>query len=242
MLAEDPTLTDDLKIAYTHHLLAFALALGDMQHADPIAPMLRQNSDLEWAIQSQFDEAIKEGKSMLVYDALSRWMANPLGPTGTHWVELTHRAVLSHMQTLVQKRDLKRINAFFEQLHRESPGLEIGKIIPRLIEMALPLSVLDRDLNLTVFLIAVNYLESDVLRRLISAQKFTAQLPPTLSRLAPYLTGEDAGMAPSDCSSVQHLTLVMNGVTLFSFVLQSQPSAPNGQTLWIPGTRWHGGH
>lgn len=197
VLAEDPTLTDDLKIAYTHHLLAFALALGDMQHADPIAPMLRQNSDLEWAIQSQFDEAIKEGKSMLVYDALSRWMANPLGPTGTHWVELTHRAVLSHMQTLVQKRDLKRINAFFEQLHRESPGLEIGKLIPRLIEMTLPLSVLDRDLNLTVFLIAVNYLESDVLRRLISAQKFTAQLPPTLSRLAPYLTGEDAGMSPS---------------------------------------------
>ena len=82
-------------------------------------------------------------------------------------------------------------------MHRASPGLEIGKIIPKLIEMSLPLSVLDRDLNLTVFLIAVNYLESDVLRRLISAQKFTAQLPPTLSRLAPYLTGEDSGMAPS---------------------------------------------
>ncbi len=197
VLAEDPTLTDDLKIAYTHHLLAFALALGDMQHADPIAPMLRQNSDLEWAIQSQFDEAIKDGKSLLVYDALSRWMANPLGPTGSHWVDLTHHAVQTHMHTLVQKRDLKGINAFFEQIHRASPGLEIGKIIPRLIEMSLPLSVLDRDLNLTVFLIAVNYLESDVLRRLISAQKFTAQLPPTLSRLAPYLTGEDSGMAPS---------------------------------------------
>ncbi len=197
VLAEDPTLTDELKIAYTQHLLAFALALGDMQHADPIAPMLRQNTDLEWAIQSQFDEAIKDGKSLLVYDALSRWMANPLGPTGSHWVELTHRAVQSHMQTLVQKRDLKGINAFLEQVHHASPGLEIGKIIPNLIEMVLPLSVLDRDLNLTVFLIAVNYLESDVLRRLISAQKFTAQLPPTLGRLAPYLTGEDAGMAPS---------------------------------------------
>jgi hypothetical protein len=197
VLAEDPTLTDDLKIAYTHHLLAFALALGDMQHADPIAPMLRQNLDLERAIETQFDDAIKEGKSLLVYDALSRWMANPLGPTGTHWVDLTHRAILAHMHTLVQKRDLKAINAFLEQIHRANPGLEIGKIIPRVIEMVLPLSVLDRDLNLTVFLIAVNYLESDVLRRLISAQKFTAQLPPTLSRLAPYLTGEDAGMAPA---------------------------------------------
>ena len=55
--------------------------------------------------------------------------------------------------------------------------------------MALPLSVLDRELNLTVFLLAVNYLESDVLRRLISAQKFTAQLPPTLGRLAPLPDG-----------------------------------------------------
>jgi len=197
VLAEDPTLTDELKIAYTQHLLAFALALGNMQYADPIAPMLRQKAELEWAIQAQFDEAIKEGKSLLVFDALSRWMANPLGPTGTHWVDLTHRAVQSHMQTLVQKRDLKGINSFLEQIHLSNPGLEISKAVPRLIEMVLPLSILDRDLNLTVFLLAVNYLESDVLRRLISAQKFTAQLPPTLSRLAPYLIGEDSGMAPS---------------------------------------------
>ncbi|MEZ4670175.1 MAG: hypothetical protein R3E39_19895 [Anaerolineae bacterium] len=197
VLAEDPTLTDELKIAYTHHLLAFALALGDMQHADPIAPMLRQKPELEQAIQQQFDDAINDGKSQLVFDALARWMANPLGPTGKQWIELTHRAVLARMQTLVQSRDLKGMNQFLEQLHLASPGLEISKIVPRLIEMALPLSVRDRDLNLTVFLLAVNYLESDVLRRLISAQKFTAQLPPTLSRLAPYLIGEDKGTAPA---------------------------------------------
>lgn len=197
VLAEDPTLSDELKISYTHHLLAFALALGDMQHAEPIAVMLREKPTLEAAIQNQFDEAIKEGKAELVYEAMARWMANPLGPTGNHWVELTHRAILSRMHKLVQTKNLKDINGFLEQVHRASPGLEVGKIVPRLIEMVLPLSVMNRDLNLTVFLLAVNYLESDVLRRLISAEKFTAQLPPTLSRLAPYLTGEDAGMAPS---------------------------------------------
>lgn len=197
VLSEDPTLTDELKARYNDHVLSFALALGDMQYADPIAVTLRNKPELERPIQAQLGRAIGDGKSRLVYDALSKWMANPLGPVGTAWVELTHRAALGHMEALVQKRNLKEINRFLETLHLASPGLEISKIVPRLIEMTLPLSVHDLDLNLTVFLIAVNYLESDVLRRLISAAKFTAKLPPTLGRLAPYLIGEDKGTPPS---------------------------------------------
>jgi hypothetical protein len=197
VLTEDPTLTDELKARYNDHVLSFALALSDVQFADPIAVTLRNKPELERPIQTQLGRAIGDGKSRLVYDVLSKWLANPLGPIGTAWVELTHRAALAHMESLVQKRNLKDINRFLETLHLASPGLEISKIVPRLIEITLPLSVHDPDLNLTVFLLAVNYLESDVLRRLISAAKFTAKLPPTLGRLAPYLTGEDKGTPPS---------------------------------------------
>src|SRR6185436_13244101 len=76
-------------------------------------------------------------------------------------------------------------------------GVEVSWIVPKLVEMALPMTVLDRDLNLTVFLLAVNYVDSDVLKRLIASQKFVAQLPPSLGRLTPYLTGDDAGLTPS---------------------------------------------
>jgi hypothetical protein len=196
-LAEDPTLTDDLKIAYTRHLLSFALALGDMQHADPIAVMLRQQPELEAALQTQFGDAINEGKAGIVYEAVSKWLANPLGPVGTKWVELAHRAALAHADKLVKSRDVTGMNTFLESVQNADPGVEISRIVPKLVEMALPLTVLDRDLNMTVFLLAINYVDSDVLRRLVSSSKFTAQLPPSLGRLAPYLSGEDAGLCPS---------------------------------------------
>lgn len=197
ILAEDPTLTDDLKIAYTRHLLAFALALGDMSHAEPIASMLRQQPNLELAIQKQFGDSIQEGKGGIIYAALSRWMGNPLGPVGLKWVELTHRAALSHMEAMVKARDLKGIHTFLESIHHADPGLEISRVVPKLIEMALPLTALDKDLNLTTFLLAVNYLECDVILSMLKSHKFAAQLPPAFARFAPYVTGEDAGLAPS---------------------------------------------
>ena len=197
VLAEDPTLTDELKVAYTQHVLSFALALGDMQHADPIAVMIRQQPLLETALQAQFADAINEGKAGIVYEAIAKWLANPMGPVGMKWVELAHRAGLAHMDSLVKAKDVAGTSKFLESIHNADAGVEVSRIVPKLVEMALPMTVLDRDLNLTVFLLAVNYVDSDVLKRLIASQKFVAQLPPSLGRLTPYLTGEDAGLAPS---------------------------------------------
>jgi hypothetical protein len=44
--------------------------------------------------------------------------------------------------------------------------------------------------------LGINYLETETLRRMIGSQRFTARLPLPLSRLMPYLTGADAGIAP----------------------------------------------
>ncbi|MBI5668323.1 MAG: hypothetical protein HZC41_09975 [Chloroflexi bacterium] len=197
ILAEDPTLPDDLRVAYARHVLAFALALGDMQPAEPVAIMLRQHPDLDRVLRTQFNDAVSEGKAGLVYDTLSRWLANPLGPVGTGWVDVTHRAAIAHMETLVQSRDVRAINRFLEEIHHASPGVQVGGMVPRLIELALPLSLTDEDLNLTVFLLAINYLDSDRLRNLLASERFTARLPLSLSRLTPYLTGSDPGMAPA---------------------------------------------
>lgn len=197
VLAEDPTLDEALKIAYTRHLLAFALALDDMQHAEPIAIMLRQQPELERAIRQQMADAIREGKAQTVYEALAQWLANPLGPVGEEWVTLTHKAGLAAMDQLAKKGDPAATHTFLKQILNAEPGVQVGRIVPKLIELALPLSVRDKSLAETIFLLAVEHVDTETLRKLISSKKFVGQLPPKLSRLIPYLNGEQSGSAPA---------------------------------------------
>ncbi|MBZ0279010.1 MAG: hypothetical protein K8I60_22885, partial [Anaerolineae bacterium] len=196
ILAEDPTLTEELRVAYGRHLLAFSLALGEMQHADPIAITLRQQPELESAILQQMGEAINEGKAALVYDTLARWLGNPMGPQGTRWVDLAHRAALARLDALVAERDLDGVMKFLGTVHEAEPGVEVHRIVPKLIEQALPLTPQHRDLSETIFLLGVQYLDADTLRRLMSSERFVAQLPPIIARFVPFITGSDPGMSP----------------------------------------------
>ncbi len=94
VLAEDPTLTDTLRAAYVRHLLAFALVLDEIEHADKLAVVVRGQPDLERVILQQMSEALAAGKADRVYRTLARWLSNPLGFNGMYWVELTQQAAL----------------------------------------------------------------------------------------------------------------------------------------------------
>lgn len=197
VLSEDPTLDDKLRVSYGRHLLAFALALGDTQHADPLSILLRQNPELEQATLQQLGDALAEGKAELVYATLSRWFANPLGPEGEAWVKLTHRSILMQMDALLKDGDLEAVNAFLEEIHTANLSVEISGVVPRLVEMALPLSVRDKMLAQTTFLLAINYLEIGLIQKILGAPKFLAQLPKPLARLMPYVSGGDPSRAPA---------------------------------------------
>lgn len=197
VLSEDPTLDDSLRSAYSRHLLAFALALGNTQPAEPVAMQLRQHPDLAQATIRQLDEALSEGKAELVYDTLKRWLANPLGPEGADWIKLSQRAIVARMEELARTGDTTAMNVFLEEVYKAAPGVEISGIVPRLVELALPFSTRDAALAQTIFLMAVNYLDVDVVTRLLNSAKFVAQLPKGLTRLVPYITNTDAAHAPA---------------------------------------------
>ena len=197
VLGEDPTLDDTLRVAYARHLLAFALALGNMEPAEPVAILLRQHTELGQATIRQLDEALSEGKAQLVYDTLKRWLANPLGPEGVDWIKLSQRAIVARMEELTKAGDTAAMNTFLEEVHKAAPGVEISAIVPRLVELTLPFSGRDVALAQTIFLLAVNYLDVDVVTRLLNSPKFTAQLPKGLARLVPFLSNADRARPPS---------------------------------------------
>lgn len=196
VLAQDRTLDGDLRRLYANHLLTFSLALGDMQYADPLAVLMRQDDEIETAAYRRMEEALNEGQAYLVYTTLSRWLGNPLGPQGKGWVQLAHNAIMAYMDQMGNANDVEGINSFLIEVQQADPGLEMSRVVPRLVEMALPLSLRHKPLVETVFLLAINYMDADVIMRLLNAPRFVSQLPAPVGRLVAYLEKRDPNPAP----------------------------------------------
>ena len=192
VLAEDPTLTDALKAAYVRHLLAFALVLDEIEHADKLAVVVRGQPDLERVILQQMSEALVAGKADRVYRTLARWLSNPLGFNGMYWVELTQRAALGYAEQLAKAEQIEALNAFLGHARRNSGNVEIAPIIPRLIEIALPLAVENPVLAESVFVLAAGSLPGNRWQRFLGIKPLLAQLPPGLMQFVAVLSGQEA--------------------------------------------------
>ncbi len=197
VLARDRTLDDDLRRMYAGHLLTISLAMDDMQYADPLAPLLRHDAALESAAHQKLEDALQDGKAELVYATLTRWLSSPMGPQGKSWVQLAHNAILAQMERLCSAGDLEAVNRFLLEIQNAEHGVEVGRVVPRLVEMALPLSPRSVPLAETVFLLAINTLNLDVILRLMNAPRFVAQLPAPVGRMVPYLEKHEPNPAPA---------------------------------------------
>lgn len=247
VLAIDRTLDDDLRRLYAHHLLNFSLALSDMSYADPLAMLLRRDSELESFTLQKLEDALQEGKSELVYATLSRWLGHPMGPQGAAWLELAHRAILARMDALGSASDVEGVNTLLVEMHQADPAVEVNRVVPRLVEMALPLSLRHQPLAETIFLLAVNYLETLVVMRLLEAPRFVAQLPAPVGQLVPYLEKRESPPAPdglltavADSFGAQWQPLVLLRMT--EVAMASRPELLDGAVLnglaKITGTHW----
>lgn len=197
VLARDRTLDDDLRHIYANHLLAISLAMDDMRYADPLAALLRHDAVLETTARQKLEDALQDGKADLVYATLTRWLSSPMGPQGKSWVQLAHNAILAKMDALCSAGELEQVNALLIDMQQADPGIEVERVVPRLVEMALPLSPRHPPLAETIFLLAMNYLNLDVILRLLSAPRFVAQLPAPVGRLVPYLDKREPNPAPA---------------------------------------------
>jgi hypothetical protein len=196
-LAEDPTLSEDLRAAYVRHLLAFTLALDEMSHADLLAVLVRGQPDLERVVLQQMNDALVNGKAEAVYKTLVSWLKNPTGFKGMYWLEVAHRAALAYAESLAAAGNVDGLNTFLHESSAAGSDLAINAILPQLTEIALPLGSRSRALAETVFLLAAGSLATDRWQTLLTDKSLLAQLPAGLSYLMAYMNGEIAGKAPA---------------------------------------------
>ncbi|MEM6529721.1 MAG: hypothetical protein AAF653_15585, partial [Chloroflexota bacterium] len=203
VLAEDPTLTDDMRLTYARHLMSFSLALGELQHAEPLGIMLKNSADLSTEAHNRMKSAIMEGAGGDVFDLMTKWLANPMGPRGQRWITLTHDAALTYYQDMVDEKDIDEMLLILEDVDRESVNINGGHLMPQLIRLSMPLAVMDEKLALRSFFYACRHAEVDVIDNLLSDRNLLRQLPAAL---------RDFGMAVNQKTPIFRPGLIIESV------------------------------
>jgi hypothetical protein len=106
ILAEDPTLSDEMRILYAQHLVKFSLAMEDMQYNTAIAPLLGNNPQLQQNVYAQMNTALHDDQAWLICDTLMEWVSHPDSPKDKKWLDLTHKAILATFKELVDDQDI----------------------------------------------------------------------------------------------------------------------------------------
>ena len=66
--------------------------------------------------KEELNEAIDTGDYDLVYEALLRWMTNPLGPTGSDWIKLFHKSMLGILEDVLADEDTEAAHDFLDDI------------------------------------------------------------------------------------------------------------------------------
>jgi len=183
VLADDPTLTDALRLIYAQHVLNFSLALDDMQYADPVAVILHKFPNLAELTLKQMHAAINKGKGAMIFQTLVRWMANPLAPQGPEWIELMHKAALAELKELAEEQDTNGMIAFLDNVRSIDSSMMMGKIAPEIIETAVPLVERNIALSTRLLLLAMEHLDDEAFRLFLLNPRIERFLSAPIRRL-----------------------------------------------------------
>lgn len=180
MLESDPTLDDDLRLSYAQHLLSLSVALGELDHVEPLGIMLNQNIDLADAAHASLKKSIHEGAAGDTYDLLSKWLSNPLGPQGQRWIDLSQEAAVVYFNDMADLGDVKEMQLFLRDVDKAGVLVGANYLMPKLIDIAKPMTVIDPSVAIQLFVYACRNLTVDRIAELLKDGEFLVQLPKPL--------------------------------------------------------------
>ncbi len=177
ILAEDPTLTPDLREKYARHLMSFSMALGELEHSRPLGKLLGNNRELADVAYEMLQDALKHGAAGDIFDLMVNWMVSENGPSGDRWITMAHECAKLYLNDIIDDGDVAEVELFMKDVDRAGEAVEARRLLPDLVEIALPLAEMNRDLARTLFLIACKHVSTEALYAMVVRPGFLAHLP-----------------------------------------------------------------
>lgn len=196
VLREDPTLPDEMRVAYAKHLLAFALTLNEPERADVLIPVTARFGNVADAIYEQLKYAAQGERSEAVYALVARWVLNASDLDAARWRPLLAVAALTSANRVIASGDTEKICAFLESFLDAPPALQLDVAMAHVIGVSRKAAYENLDIARLVFLLGVTFLPAGGLQRLLTEASFVARLPGALRAVFPHLSPNAPRPAP----------------------------------------------
>ena len=191
ILRQDPTLSDDMRLLYAQHLLAFTLALNeDLEHADVIPMVAAANRPIAEAIYMQLREVAESEEPLSVVDLVERWVSEVPQASVIPWQQIAYIAAVTYLDDALEAGNLDSAIDLLLRMRASHPALRVEDEMPQLLSIAQPATAYDANLAMVVFVLACEFLSVEDLKRLFSDPQLVGQLPERIQYALFYLQPE----------------------------------------------------
>lgn len=177
VLRQDPTLTDELRVLYSTHLLSFSLALREWKSADMLPAIAAGHRDVAEAIFNELRERSQDESPLQVYDLIEHWLLNVPEAKTLPWQQTLFNAALAHLQNLAQQRNHDEIATFIYRLCNTDKILQLDKVAARILLLIRPLMHQSPQVAQAALVLASDHLAAGSLQEFIGDIELVKQLP-----------------------------------------------------------------
>ncbi|MFP4321978.1 MAG: hypothetical protein ACLFTK_05940 [Anaerolineales bacterium] len=198
ILRQDPTLSNEMRMQYAQHLLAFTLALSDeaLAPADVLPVVATADRPLAESIYRQLRTEAEGNHPLRVIDIIERWMTHVPQAHVIPWNQLAYIAALTHLNSLLTAGDTEATIAFLTRIQRASRDLHMETVVPQIIQTTQDAAAYDPDLAMAIFLLVAEYLPIEGFQEFVADPQIVGQLPQHLQHALFYLQPQQRGAAP----------------------------------------------
>lgn len=196
ILREDPTLSEDLRLAYTRHLLAFALALDEPESADVVPTVCAASPELARLIADQLRSAIDGGQAATAYALVERWLLRVPEASALEWHALLQTAMKQRLKNLLRDNAIPEAIALIDGVQKSPPALRLAEIMPDLIRISTQAARSIPPLARALLLMAARSLPAGEFYRMITDESLVRLLPPATQDALSYLQAEPRSPVP----------------------------------------------
>jgi hypothetical protein len=181
ILREDPTLSDDLRVEYSQHLLKFTLALREWETADQIPAIAAGHRDVADAVFNQLRNTATREHPLETYDLVEHWLTEIPEARALPWQQALYGSATVHIEALVEAKDIPTLTAFVYRLSNTEPILKLDQVAAKTILLIRNLAHQSDELAQATLILAASHLPAgdfqkllgdvELVKRLSTAQK-----------------------------------------------------------------------